>query len=73
MTSFKELQKRAKKLGLNLWESSGYYHLSILGNTHAYAMFPNLRSVERHLSSIRITNKLMNRVAKLIQDRRVSV
>lgn len=51
MTSYKELRKRATKLGLNLWENGGYYYLSgVIRGHHRQGIFDTLKQVEAQLS-----------------------
>jgi hypothetical protein len=53
MTSLKQLKIRAKNLGLDLWETGGYYRLSgLIHGTHTQGEFTNLRSVERQLAKL---------------------
>jgi len=49
-TYFKKLQEKAKKLGLNLGSSGGYYLLSgYIRGKHRQGRFTNLHSVKRQL------------------------
>lgn len=51
MSSYKELHKRAERLGLSLWQNGGYYYLSgFIRGKHRQGSFDTLRSVEAQLS-----------------------
>lgn len=51
MSSYKELQKRTEKLGLNLWQNGGYYYLSgFIRGKYRQGIFDTLKEVEAQLS-----------------------
>lgn len=48
---FRELQKRARKKGLSLWENGGYYYLSgFIRGKHRQGIFSSLKGIETQLS-----------------------
>lgn len=62
MSSYSDLQKRAERLGLNLWMNGGYYYLSgFIRGKHRQGSFDTLKEVEAQLSDEARYQKSLNR------------